>query len=249
MNSEKKMAKCRQSPTLRFTCLIFAIFCSMSMANISEATDIIIKLVWTAEAGVYTNTADLDLYVTEPNSEVASPLNPSTILGGELTSSDTSPEIYQMETGAAGDYTIAVKYPGYDTENPQEASITVLIYGGTIINFGPETLGRTVGPTWHAGTFNFPSGAIISEEEGDSSGCFIATAAYGSPLANEVSSLRIFRDRYLVTNKAGKLFLRLYYRFSPRIADSIRNHHFLKAYVRTALKPFVFFARLIVEKD
>ena len=247
MNSEKKMAKCRQSPALRFVCLILVVFCPMLLANISEATDIIIKLVWTAEAGVYTSTADLDLYVTEPNSEVASPLNPSTILGGELTPSDTSPEIYQMETGAEGDYTIAVKYPGYDAENPQEASITVLIYGGTIINFGPETLGRTVGPTWHAGTFNFPSGAIISEEEGGSSGCFIATAAYGSPLADEVYALRIFRDRYIATNKAGKQFLKLYYRLSPRIADSIRNHHILKAYVRSVLKPLILFARLVIE--
>jgi hypothetical protein len=240
------MDKYKQAFAFKFLCMTFGIFCTVLLANKSDAApaDIIIKLVWTAEAGVYTSAADLDLYVTEPNGEVASPLNPSTILGGNLSSSDTSPETYVMETGVPGDYTIAVKYPAYDTENPQEALVTILIYGGTVINLGPETLGRTVGPTWHAGKFNFPSGAIVSE--GDSgSGCFIATAVYGSPLADEISCLCIFRDRYLATNKPGRLFLRLYYYFSPRIADFICSHRFLKAYVRGILKPLVFFIGLL----
>jgi hypothetical protein len=239
MNSGKKAGKCGGLFALT---LMLVLFCSMLPATVSEATDIIIKLVWTAEAGLYTSSSNLDLYVTEPSGEVASPLNPSTILGGELTSSETSPEVYQMGNGAPGDYTIAVKYPGYSTENPQEAFIIVLISESGVINFGPETLGRTVGPTWHVGTFNFPSGAVVSEGDGGS-GCFIATAAYGSPLADEVSSLRIFRDRYLAANKTGRLFLKLYYRYSPRMADFLRNHRFLRAYVRNVLKPLILFAR------
>ena len=225
-------------------CIILFVSTSISHSALSEdSCEIIVKLIWTAQAGIYSDV-NLDLYVTEPNGEVASPLNPSTILGGELTASDTSPEIYEMETGAPGDYTIAVKYPAYDTEYPQEASLIVLLYGDTIINFGPETLGRTVGPTWHAGEFNFPSGAIIPEGDGGS-GCFIATAAYGTPLAPQIQSLRTFRDKFLINNFIGKSFIRMYCRVSPPIARIIEKHPFLRYIIRKQLAPVVFLCKII----
>jgi len=69
--------------------------------------------------------------------------------------------------------------------------------------------------------------------------CFIATAAYGTPMADEIQILRQFRDRYLLTNPVGKAFVDLYYSTSPPIARFITEHPNLKPIVRTILVPVV----------
>jgi polyhydroxybutyrate depolymerase len=69
--------------------------------------------------------------------------------------------------------------------------------------------------------------------------CFIATAAYGTPMAEEIQILREFRDEYLITNPLGQAFVDLYYRVSPPIAEFITEHPSLKPIVRTVLVPAV----------
>jgi uncharacterized repeat protein (TIGR01451 family)/CSLREA domain-containing protein len=73
-------------------------------------------------------------------------------------------------------------------------------------------------------------------------GCFIATAAYGSPMEPHVQSLRVFRDRYLVPNPVGNWFVGLYYQYSPPLAEVLRQHDDLRALVRLGLQPIVSFA-------
>ncbi len=81
---------------------------------------------------------------------------------------------------------------------------------------------------------------------GGGGGCFIATAAYGSYDADDVKTLRIFRDRCLLTNKWGTLFVKFYYRFSPPIAHYIEKKEPLKTIVRWSLKPLVVVASELI---
>jgi len=74
---------------------------------------------------------------------------------------------------------------------------------------------------------------------GGGGGCFIATAAYGSPIAEEVIVLREFRDRYLATSWLGNKLVGAYYWASPPIADIIAKHTALKAAARLILIPVV----------
>lgn len=51
--------------------------------------------------------------------------------------------------------------------------------------------------------------------------CFIATAAFETPLAKEVQILRFYRDFYLRKHYLGKQFIILYYSWSPYVARLI----------------------------
>jgi uncharacterized repeat protein (TIGR01451 family)/CSLREA domain-containing protein len=78
-------------------------------------------------------------------------------------------------------------------------------------------------------------------------GCFIATAAYGSPLAPQLQQLRAFRDRFLTPYPLGNWFVELYYRYSPPLADALRRHNDLRAVVRMGLQPLIVFAKFANE--
>jgi hypothetical protein len=70
-------------------------------------------------------------------------------------------------------------------------------------------------------------------------GCFIATAAYGTPLAAEIDALRRFRDRELLDNALGRLFTATYYAVSPPWANAIAGADRLRAGARRIVEPLV----------
>jgi uncharacterized delta-60 repeat protein len=72
--------------------------------------------------------------------------------------------------------------------------------------------------------------------------CFIATAAYGSPLHPYVKILREFRDKYLMTSRIGQKLVSFYYKLSPFMAEVIAKHRILKGVVCYCLLPFVVFS-------
>ncbi len=76
-------------------------------------------------------------------------------------------------------------------------------------------------------------------EPGSVNACFIATAAYGSLMANDVEPLRAFRDNVLRTTVLGELAIETYYTFSPPVAGVIGESELLRATARDALAPLV----------
>jgi hypothetical protein len=76
-------------------------------------------------------------------------------------------------------------------------------------------------------------------EPGAVDACFIATAAYGSLMANEVASLRSFRDTFLRTNIVGEMLVGAYYAFGPGVARVVGPSETLRWFARATLRPVV----------
>ncbi len=71
------------------------------------------------------------------------------------------------------------------------------------------------------------------------SGCFIATAAFGTPMAAEIQTLREFRDQRLRRSAAGRWLIRRYEALSPPVAGYIAERPRLRAVVRGLLRPVI----------
>jgi hypothetical protein len=91
-------------------------------------------------------------------------------------------------------------------------------------NYGPLELAELVTP-------ERPIGEVDA--------CFIATAAYGSIMANDVVLLRRFRDTMLRSNVLGELAVETYYTFSPAIANIIGESELFRSTTRAALAPII----------
>lgn len=129
--------------------------------------------------------------------------------------------------------------------------------GGTILSTNADTpaAGQT---TYKVGVLldhmsTYIAASILPEAAaagGDGSdgggGCFIATAAFGSYIEPQVTTLRAFRDQYLLTNAPGTAFVHAYYRLSPPMADFIAQHDTLRAVTRGALLPLIGVSTLMV---
>jgi hypothetical protein len=68
------------------------------------------------------------------------------------------------------------------------------------------------------------------------SGCFIATAAFGSDLAPEVATLRALRDAATSRSALARTAVDLYYRSSPPLAAALAHSTVARATVRAALR-------------
>jgi len=92
-----------------------------------------------------------------------------------------------------------------------------------------------------------PTISILSEgDPGGGGPCFIATAAYGTPLARDIDVLRSARDAWLLNNAAGAAAADIYYRVSPTMAGWVSRNPVLGAGIRLVLVPVVACCRLLL---
>lgn len=91
---------------------------------------------------------------------------------------------------------------------------------------------------------NYSDLAIIAlttteRQSGEVDACFVATAAYGSLMANDVEMLRSFRDSVLRSTVFGELAVEAYYTFGPSVAGVVGESELLRATARGVLSPII----------
>ena len=97
----------------------------------------------------------------------------------------------------------------------------------TVDSLGRTTKPRGIGKRWGAGSKR--------KRSRKKSGCYIATAVYGSYDCPQVLVLRRYRDEKLLKSKLGKLFVSLYYKCSPLIAKKLSKTKRLNFFVKKIL--------------
>lgn len=78
-----------------------------------------------------------------------------------------------------------------------------------------------------------------------SGGCFIATAVYGNAMADEVMTLKRFRDKTSHI-KFFKCLFNYYYTYSPKLSESLAHKHSVKYIIKIIfLDPVVKILRVL----
>ena len=70
-------------------------------------------------------------------------------------------------------------------------------------------------------------------------GCYIATMVYGNYNHIQVLELRYFRDNVLMNYSLGKLFISLYYKYSPSLVIALEGNDIINKYIRIVLNLFI----------
>lgn len=144
------------------------------------------------------------------------------------------PATVQIGAGQTVQYTINVKIP-----SSVSAEGTDTLYFEATSTNSPDMIDSSEVTTELISDTSYDQSGQARAVSSSNQGCFIATAAYGSPLDPHVVSLRRFRDAVLLKSLAGSLFVRAYYYCSPPLAEYIAHRPMLRAITALLLTPLV----------
>ena len=162
-----------------------------------------------------------------------------------------------IDNGAT-EFSAVVQAPEWPTD--EDTTVDVAIYLNSNLNepllifenaFRYEKVGAPKFPTdillLLLGLLAALIGLAAGGDSGDGGGpCFIATAAYGTPMAADIDTLRAVRDTYLLESSVGTALVDAYYRVSPAIAGVIAQSPALAAMVRLLLLPVIFASKCLL---
>jgi len=174
--------------------------------------------VTAANTTITINNADYEITANFIRSQYDLAISTST--GGNVTTPGQGTFTY--DTGTVVNLT-ATPASGYQFSNWTGT--------GTVANSTAASTTITMNGDYSITAHFAPTGG--GGEEGG--GCFIATAAYGTPTAKQLDVLRAFRDEVLLKSTVGCRLVDLYYKVSPPIANFISEHNVVRTLVRELL--------------
>jgi len=220
---------------------------SFTSPSVAAGTVLTFSLTVTDDVGMTSAADTVDVTVVNPVPTISS-LSPSQAnAGGAMFTLTVNGS--NIISGVSG-----VRWNGATrtTTFVSSSQLTISVAAADIASAGTASV-TVVNTTPGGGTSSGSTFTVVNPSSGSSGGggggggCFIATAAYGTPMSEDVRYLRAFRDQYLLTNSLGQRFVELYYRYSPPLADKLRAHDTLRAVVRGALTPLVTLSKWVVD--
>ena len=73
--------------------------------------------------------------------------------------------------------------------------------------------------------------------------CYVATLVYGDIDHEKVEFLRLYRDRTLYKTKFGKVFVKYYYKYAPRLVQFLRPYDKCNLIIKNVLNIFIYFVK------
>lgn len=154
--------------------------------------------------------------------------------------------------GTSSEQLFGVGYNHYDNNGHKIGSTDEGFFGGYTHR---DADGNVIGTSERSSFDMLPSGpsrksgslyAGNHEEDfedlvggGGGEGCYIATCVYGSYDCPEVLTLRRFRDDFLAKHMLGRCFIKLYYRFSPKVVKVFGDTKIFHSFWKGILDRFV----------
>jgi YVTN family beta-propeller protein len=200
-------------------------------------------------AGTVSVIATADNSVTNVLTVGANPVGFGCFIGGPKPAAPTN-----LSASLSADTTISLSWTdnssdelGFTIERKkyvQGGFATLATVGPGVTGYTDQNLDSNANYYYRVKAFNDDGFLGYSNEsyattKPETSGCFIATAAYGSMMEPQVQLLRAFRDRFLTGNLLGQAFIGFYYKNSPPVARYIAEHDTWRLVVRWCLLPLV----------